>query len=92
MIDWLLISIAILFLSIVVGILIIVLIWTKKKETYKESNYHFFSIAGILLLFIGLGLMIISLLFDYSFIAPVPIFMIGIVYLVIGSSCKDTFK
>jgi len=93
MIDWLLISIAIFIISMVIGILTVVLICKNKKGgTYKEPNYYIFYIMGIILLFIGLGFMVISLLLDYSFMFSIPIFMIGAVYLAIGLSRKDTWK
>jgi hypothetical protein len=92
MIDWLLISIAIFIISIVIGIFTVVLVYKKKKGTYKEPNYHVFYNIGIILLFIGLGFMIISLLLDYSFIVSIPLFTIGIVYLIIGLSHKDNLK
>ena len=93
MVDWLLISIAIFIISMVIGILTVVLVCKKKKGgTYKEPNYRVFYNMGMVLLFIGLGFMIISLLLDYSFIVSIPIFAIGVVYLVIGLSRKDTLK
>jgi len=93
MIDWLLILIAISIILIVVGILAVALLWMKKKEgTYKEPNYHVFYITGIAMLFIGLCFMVISLLLDYSFIVNIPLFTIGVVYLVIGLSNKNTLK
>lgn len=88
MIEWLLISIA-----IVVGLLVVVLFWKMKKGgPYEEPNYYIFYIMGIVLLFIGLGFMVISLLLDYSFIFFIPIFTIGVVYLAIGLSHKNTWK
>ena len=93
MVDWLLISIAIFITSIVIGIITLVLVFNKKKGgTYKETNYSVFYNMGIVLLLIGLGFMIISLLLDYSFIFTIPIFALGVVYLVIGLSRKDNLK
>lgn len=93
MYDWLLISIAILVIAIVVGIFIVVLFWKKQKEgSYKEPNYHIFYIFGIALIIIGLCLMVISLLINYSFITAFPIFIIGIVYFIIGQTHRGTWE
>ena len=93
MVDWLLISIAIFIITMILGVLTVVLVCKRKKEgTCKEPNYHVFYIMGIVLLFIGFSFMVISLLLDYSSIVSIPIFTIGVVYLAIGLSHKDTLK
>jgi len=90
--DWLLISVAIFVIAIIVGILTIILVWKKQKDDiYKEPNYHAFYIMGIAFTIIGLCSMIISSLMDYSFITTSPIFIIGIVYFIIGQTHRDTW-
>ena len=91
--DWLIISITIFVIAIIVGILTVVLFWKKQKEgQYKGPNYHALYTIGIAYTIIGLGLMIISSLMDYSYITVSPIFIIGIVYFIIGQTHRDTWE
>ena len=87
------IVIAIVAVLIVSGILVAWMAWKRKKEGKQdETNYRVFFIMGMFMTPIGLIGMIVSLFRDYSLFTPLPIFTIGIVYLVIGLTNKGKWK
>ncbi len=87
------IAIGLLVILVIVGIFVTWLAWNRKKKgMIQETNYRTFFIMGIVMLPVGLIGMIISFLRDYSFVLMMPIFTVGIVYLAIGWSKRDTWK
>ncbi len=87
------ISLVILVLAVVVGISAVLMARKKRKEgKLEETNYRVFFIMGIVMTPIGLIGIIVSFFRDYSFFTLLPIFTIGIVYLVIGLANRDRWK
>lgn len=91
--EWLLISVAIVAVLVVVGILLTLVVWKKRKEVkLEETNYRAFFIMGIAFFPTGLVFMIISFLSDISFVIGLPLFSMGLIYLIIGLANRDKWK
>ncbi len=90
-ISW--IAIGLLAILVIVGVLVAWLTWNRKRKgIIQETNYHVFFIVGIVMFPVGLIGLIISFFRDYSYFTMMPIFIIGIVYLTIGWSKRETWK
>jgi uncharacterized membrane protein len=80
-----LIAVSLFVVSIIVGIAVVMLLWKRKKTAQTaETNYRIFFIMGIVLIAIGLSLMVVSTLADFSTTIGFPFFIIGVIYLGIG--------
>ena len=87
------IAIGLLGILVIVGILVTWLTWNRKRKGItEETNYRTFFIMGIVMVPAGLVGMIISFIRDYSFVTMLPFFIIGIVYLALGWSKRETWK
>ena len=87
------IALVILAMAVVVGIFTVFM--TRKKGRggkLEETNYRVFFIMGVAMTDIGIIGMIVALWRDYSYITPLPILIIGIVYLAIGLANRDKWK
>lgn len=85
--EWLLISAAIVAISVIIGLVLVMVVFKKKKEDKMgEPNYQIFFIIGIAWIPIGIVFMVT--------IHPAAIaFMgMGIVYVVIGLANRDKWK
>ena len=90
-ITW--IAIGLLAILVIAGIIVTLLAWNRKRKGItQETNYRVFFITGLVMFPVGLIGMIISFIRDYSFVLVMPIFTVGIVYLAVGWSKKETWK
>ena len=64
----------------------------EKTGVTRETNYRMFFKMGLIMSLVGLAGIITSIILDYSFLTAMPVFSIGLVYLVIGWSKRDTWK
>jgi hypothetical protein len=84
---WILIGIAVIALLIVLGIMITVVVYKKKKEgMLGEPNYRSFCSTGIVVLAIGIVFMVTI---HPGFIAFIGM---GVAYLVIGLAHRDKWE
>ena len=87
------IAIGVLSITVIVGIFVAWLVGNRKKKgIIQETNYRAFFIMGIFMVPVGLIVMIFSIIRDYSLVPMMPIFIIGIVYLALGWSKRETWK
>jgi uncharacterized iron-regulated membrane protein len=87
------IVIVLLILSILVGVLLILIAyWKRKRLEPIETNYRAFYIMGIVLLPAGIVFSIIALSFGIPFIVGLPLLGLGAVYIAIGLSNRDKWK
>ncbi len=83
--EWPLILIGILALLVLIGIIVLVIVWKKKKEGIAgEPNYQVFFVLGIVWLPVGIVFMLtVNLVTGFAFMA------MGIAYLAIGLANRD---
>ncbi len=87
------IAIGLLAILVIAGILVTWLAWNRKRKgMIQETNYRAFFTMGIFMVPVGLIVMITSIIRDYSLVPMMPIFIIGIVYLALGWSKRETWK
>lgn len=87
------IAVGVLAVSLIAGLFVIMAFWRrKKKDILQETNYRTFFITGIVMLPIGLLGMAFLFINDYSIVTAMPFFTIGLVYLAIGWSKRETWK
>ncbi len=65
--------------AILAGIAIAILVWKRKKE------FRTFFRAGIIIVAASIVLMVVSFLLQILFFVFIPLFIIGLIYLFIGS-------
>ena len=93
-----LIFVATLAILVVVGILLIVVVWKRNKEgRLEEPNYRAFFVMGIIWVPTGIVSMFISFLLDIfpfplSFVSGMPLFVMGLIYLIVGLANRDKWK
>lgn len=91
--EWLLISGVILAILIVVGILLILVAWkNKKEEKSEETNYRALFVMGIIWFPTGIVFMFMSFLLDISFVIGMPLFGMGLIYLIVALANRDKWK
>jgi heme A synthase len=91
--SWILIIMIIVALMILLGLILILIVWRKRKEKeYKEIDYRAFFMMGTAFLPIGMASMIVFSQLDISFIPGLPLFLLGLVYFVIGLANRDKWK
>ncbi len=90
LIAWSVVAVGLLVL---VGVVLIVWTLKKKKEGIQGgTNYRVFFITGAVMATVGLILMVLAFIQDYSFVTMMPIFSIGVVYLAIGLGNRDKWR
>jgi Gpi18-like mannosyltransferase len=91
--DWVLILILLVAIMVVIGIVLTVVAWKKRKERgYKEVDFRAFFIMGIAFLPVGVVFMIVFSQTDISFLPGLPMFLLGLIYLIIGLANRDKWK
>jgi uncharacterized membrane protein HdeD (DUF308 family) len=91
--QWQMISTVIAGILILIGIVLVVLIWKKKKEgVFEEPNYHAFFILGVIFLPVGIAFLIVYATLGLSYVISLPFIAMGIIYMLIGISKRDTWK
>ena len=87
--EWMVISIAILAILVIIGVVLTLIYWKRKKEGKLggEPNYQVFFIIGIVWLPVGLIFMLtINMVIGIAFIG------MGLAYLAIGLANRDRWK
>jgi hypothetical protein len=86
--EWILISIGIITILVLIGIVLTLVVWRKKKEgKLGEPNYQVFFILGMSWIPVGVVFMIaINPAIGTAFMA------MGIVYMAIGLANKDKWE
>ena len=85
--EWILISIVIVAIFVLIGIVLTLVVYKKKKEgKIEETNYQIFFILGICLFPVGLVFLING---NIAFIGLVGM---GLIYLIIGLANRDKWK
>ena len=87
------IALVILAMAVVVGIFAVFM--TRKNGRggkLEGTNYRVFFIMGIAMTDIGIIGMVVALWRDYSYITPLPILTMGMVYLAISLANRDKWK
>jgi len=85
--EWLLISAAIVAISVIIGLVLVMVVFKKKKEDKMgEPNYQVFFIIGIAWIPIGIVFMVTI------HAAAIAFMGMGIVYMVIGLTNRDKWK
>ena len=84
-------------LLLVVGILVtllLVLVLRKRKQTGKvgETDYKAFFILGLVFLPTGLVMMIVYFITELPFEVGLPLFALGLIYLVFGLVNRDKWR
>jgi len=91
--EWLLISTALVAILVVVGILVTLVVWKKRREgKLEEPNYRAFFVMGIAMFPAGAFFMLLYFLLDIPFVIGLPLFSMGLIYLVIGLANRDKWK
>ena len=86
--EWTFISIGILALLVLIGIILILIVWKKKKDgIIKEPNYQVFFMLGIMWLPVG-----VVLLFAVNSPIGFAFMGLGIAYLAIGITNRDKWQ
>jgi hypothetical protein len=85
--EWILISLALVAILVLIGIVLTLVVYKKKKEgKIGEPNYQIFFILGICLFPVGLVFLING---NIAFIGLVGM---GLIYLIIGLANRDKWK
>ena len=83
----------ILAIAIVTGIIAILMVRKKKNEgKLQEPNYRVFFIIGISWVPFSITLMLISFVLQIPFYIHLPLFALGLVYLIVGLKNQDKWK
>ena len=90
-------SASVMSLLLIVGILVtllLVLFLRKRKRAGKagENDYKAFFILGLAFLPTGLAMMLVYFFVEIPFEVGLPLFALGLIYLVIGLIHRDKWK
>ena len=86
--EWILISAIIIAAMVVLGLILTLIFFKKKKEVkVKETNYQVFFIIGITWIPVGIVFMT-----AVNFVIGIAFIGIGISYLAIGLANRDKWK
>ena len=82
-----------LLIGIVVTLLLVAVLRKRKKEGKAgETDYRAFFIMGIVFLPTGFAMMMVYFLAELPFEIGLPLFALGLVYLLIGLANRDKWK
>ena len=84
--DWILILPIIAGLSTLLGLVLMLFLWKKRKEGAVEPDYRAFYILGII--FTPLGI-VLSVVVTWALLG---ITALGVIYLIIGLANRDKWK
>ena len=90
-------AVPIMSLLLVIGImvtLLLVVVLRKRKREGKtgETDYQAFFIMGLAFLPTGAAMMIVYFLAELPFEIGLPLFALGLIYLIIGLANRDKWK
>ncbi|MFC2059344.1 hypothetical protein ACFLTS_06910 [Chloroflexota bacterium] len=87
-ISWVLLAIL-----IVLGILMAVVVWRRRRGGKStEPNYRALFLMGAALLAVGIIYLVLCLVTDVSCVTPIPLLALGAIYLTAGLANKDKWK
>ena len=82
-----------LLIGIVVTLLLVAVLRKRKREGKAgETDYKAFFIMGVVFLPTGFAMMIVYFLADLPFEIGLPLFALGLVYLLIGLANRDKWR
>jgi drug/metabolite transporter (DMT)-like permease len=82
-----------LVIGIVVTLLLVVVLRKRKREGKAgETDYRAFFIMGVAFLPTGFAMMIVYFLVEIPFEVGLPLFALGLIYLIIGLVNRDKWK
>lgn len=83
----------ILVIAVVTGISAVLIVRKKKKEgKLQETNYRVFFIIGISWVLFSMVLMLGSFVLQIPFYIHFPLFVLGLVYLIVGLKNRGKWK
>ena len=84
---------AIIAIVLVVGIIMALMVWKKKREgRAEEANYRAFFVVGTIVVSVSIVLMFVSFILQIFFLIVTPILALGLIYLTIGLVNRDKWK
>jgi len=86
------IALIILAIAVVTGIIAALTVRKRKKEGKPQADYHTFFILGISWGSLSIVLMIVSFIFQIPFYIGIPLFALGLIYLIIGLANRDKWQ
>ena len=86
------IALIILAIAVVTGIIAVLMVRERKKGGKPQADYHTFYILGVIWVPFSIVLMFVSFIFQIPFYIGFPVFIIGLVYLIIGLRNRDKWK
>ena len=86
------IALVILAIAIVVGILAVWISRRREKEGKPIVNYRAFFVMGIAWVPFSIVLMVVSFIFQIPVYIHLPLFALGLIYLIIGLANRDKWK
>jgi LPXTG-motif cell wall-anchored protein len=82
-----------LVIGIVVTLLLVVVLRKRKREgKAAETDYRAFFIMGLAFLPTGFAMMLVYFLVEIPFEVGLPLFALGLIYLIIGLANRDKWK
>jgi LPXTG-motif cell wall-anchored protein len=82
-----------LVIGIVVTILLVVVLRKRRREGKAgETDYRAFFIMGIVFLPTGFAMMMVYFFAEIPFEIGLPLFALGVIYLIIGLTNRDKWK
>ena len=86
------IALIILAIAVVTGIIAVLMVRKRKKEGKPQADYHTFFIIGVIWVPFSIVLMVVSFILQIPFYIGLPLFALGLVYLIIGLRNRDKWK
>ena len=86
------IALVILAIAVVIGILAVWISRRREKEGKPIVKYRAFFVMGIAWVPFSIVLMVVSFIFQIPFYIHLPLFALGLIYLIIGWANRDKWK
>lgn len=83
------IALVILVMAVLFGVLVVWISRRREKESKPTVNYRAFFIMGIAWIPFSVILMVGSFIFQIPFYIHLPLFTLGLIYLIIGLANRD---
>lgn len=83
----------ILAIALVFGILVALMAWKRKREGKPvETSYRTFFIMGVIWVPFSIVLMVIYFILQIPFFIGIPLFALGVIYLIIGLINREKWQ
>ena len=87
------VTIMLLLIGIVVTLLMVLVLRKRKRERKAgETDYRAFFIMGVAFLPTGLAMMIVYFFAEIPFEIGLPLFALGLIYLIVGLANRDKWN